>query len=80
MDTELKDRLDRIEALSLLAAKNVLSVKDAALLTGRKEKTIRNHLSEIPHYYGPLGVCFDRKEFEQWMLRVKRSPLKSLIQ
>lgn len=79
METELKNRLDRLESLALLGAKNVLSVKDAALLTGRSEKTIRNNLRNIPHYVGPMGVCFDRSELEAWMKEVRRTPIPSRI-
>lgn len=80
MDTELKDRLDRIESLALLAAKRVLSVKDVALLTGRSEKSIRNRLTEIPHYRGPMGICFDRAAVEDWMMQVKITPVSHLMQ
>ena len=75
MDAELDTRLKCLEKLSLLAAKNVLSVKEAALLLGRSEKTIRNRLDEIPHYYGPLGVTFKREELESWMCQVKCRPV-----
>lgn len=79
MDTELSNRLDRIEALTILAAKNVLSVKDAALLTGRTEKSIRNRLPQIPHYKGPMGICISRKDFEEWMLAVRITPVSQLM-
>lgn len=73
--SELDARLDRIEQMTLLAAKNVLSVKEAAMLLGRSEKTIRNRLDEIPHYYGPMGVTFRRQELEDWMCQVKCTPI-----
>jgi len=78
MDAELEKRLDRIERLTLLGAKNVLSVKEAALLLGRSEKTIRNRLDEIPHYYGGTGLAFRRDEIEAWQCQVKCSPLAQL--
>ncbi|MBQ3813633.1 MAG: DNA-binding protein [Bacteroidales bacterium] len=80
MDAELKTRLDRIESLTLLAAKRVLSVKDVALLTGRSEKSIRNRLPEIPHFRGPMGICFDRSTVENWMMQVKITPVSQLMQ
>ena len=67
MTTDLDTRLRRIESAALLGAKNVLSLKDAALLTGRSEKTIRRRLNEIPHHNGPLGIVFLRNELERWM-------------
>lgn len=79
MDEELKQRLDRIEGLAILAAKNVFSVKDVALLTGRSEKSIRNRIQEIPHYRGPMGICFDRASLESWMLGVKVTPVSELF-
>ena len=76
MDTELDKRLQRIEQMTLLAAKNVLSVRDVALLTGRSEKTIRNRLDEIPHYRGGTGIVFKRNEVESWMCQVECKPIR----
>ena len=76
MDAELEKRLQRIEEMTLLAAKNVLSVRDVALLTGRSEKTIRNRLDEIPHYRGGTGIVFKRSEIEAWMCRVECKPIR----
>ena len=79
MDAELTKRLDRIESLTLLASKRVLSVKDLALLTGRSEKSIRNRLPEIPHSRGPMGICFERGTIEDWMMQVKITPVSQLM-
>lgn len=76
MDAELEKRLQRIEEMTLLAAKNVLSVRDVALLTGRSEKTIRNRLDEIPHYRGGTGIVFKRSEIESWMCQVECKPTR----
>ena len=75
MDTELDTRLARIEELTLLGAKNVLSVREAALLLGRSEKTIRNRINEIPHYFGGTGLVFKREELEAWQCQVKCEPI-----
>ena len=67
---EVKEALKRIEANTLLAAKNVLCFNDVALLTGLSKsylyKLTCNH--EIPHYK-PNGkqLYFDRAEVEAWM-------------
>ena len=74
MDAELDIRLKRIEEMAALAAKNVISIKEAAILIGRSEKTIRNRLDEIPHYYGGTGLVFRRDELEQWQCQVKCRP------
>ena len=76
MEAELDTRLKRLEDLTALAAKNVLSIKDASLLLGRSEKTIRNRLDEIPHYYGGTGLVFRRDELEAWQCQVKCSPTR----
>ncbi len=79
MEAELKAQLDRIEQLTLLSQKTVLSVKDAARLTGRTEKSIRNRLPEIPHYKGPMGICILRTDLEQYMCAVKIVPVSHLM-
>lgn len=75
---DILSRLDKIEALASLAAKTVLTVKDLALLTGKSVKTIQNRLDEIPHYNGPMGVCFDRGEVESWMKAIHCRPAQSI--
>ncbi len=63
-------KLETIERYSLLAAKNVLTIDDAAVLTGMS----KSHLykltcsKQIP-FYRPHGklVYFDRKELEGWL-------------
>ena len=70
MSEELKEQLDRIERLTLLSAKNVLTFDDIALLTGLSKshlyKLTCSH--QIPHYK-PNGkqLYFDRAEVEAWM-------------
>lgn len=75
MDKEIESRLERIEAYTLLAAKNVLNVNEVALLIGRSPKTIRNRMDEIPHYTGPEGIRFIRSEIEEWMCAVQHTPI-----
>ena len=55
--------------------RNILTIKEAADLLGRSEKTVRNRINEIPHYYGPMGVRFKRDELESWLCEVKCSPI-----
>lgn len=81
-NNELQQQLDRIERNSLLAAKNVLTFDDVALLTGYS----KSHLykltcyGKIPHYK-PAGkqVFFDKKELEDW-LRQNRSISESDVE
>lgn len=66
----MEDKINKILIYSLLAAKNVLTLEDAALLTGLS----KSHLyrltctHQIP-YYKPNGkqIYFDRAELEAWM-------------
>lgn len=71
METEeILNRLNRIERNSLLAAKNVLTFNDVALLTGLSKSHLYKLTSsgQIPHYK-PAGkqLYFDRVEVEAWL-------------
>lgn len=74
MDEKILKQLSRIERNTQLAAKNVLTLEDVAVLTGLS----KSHLykltcyKKIPHYK-PNGknVYFDRKEIEEWMCQGK---------
>ena len=71
---DLKEQLDRIEQISLLGVKNVLSFDDVRLLTGFSRSYLYRLTCErkIPHSK-PTGksIFFDRKEVEQWLLSNK---------
>jgi len=75
MEAEIRDRLDRIERLTLLAAKNVLTVDDLALLIGRSPRTIRNQINEFPHYKNGKSVYFRKDEIESYLCQVKHTPI-----
>lgn len=66
----MEEKLDMILRYSLLAAKNVLTLEDVALLTGLSKSWLYKATckNEIP-YYKPNGkmLYFDRKEIEDWM-------------
>ncbi|MBD5204977.1 MAG: helix-turn-helix domain-containing protein [Bacteroidales bacterium] len=67
----IEKRLERIEALISLTAKEVLSVKEVAALINRSESRIRHLVSkrEIPHYKNDMGqVSFLKSEVEAWRL------------
>lgn len=74
MEEKIIRQLNRIERNTQLAAKNVLTLEDVAVLTGLS----KSHLykltcyKKIPHYK-PNGkqVYFDRKEIENWMKQNK---------
>lgn len=68
-DAALIERLDRIERLSLLAAKTVLTIDDTALLTGYSIKYLRSLIAdrEIPYYKRGNRLYFRRDDVEGWM-------------
>lgn len=70
METELLEKLKSIERNSLLAAKNVLTFEDVALITGLSKSYLYKLTcsGEIPHYK-PTGkhLYFDRAEIEAWL-------------
>ena len=76
MNEEIKERFDRLERLSIMAAKNVLTIGEAALLLGLSKNYIY-HLTmkkKIP-YYKPNNakmVYFDKNELEAWALTNRR--------
>lgn len=67
---QIEKKLDRIERLTKLAAKRVLTIEDVADLTGLSKSHLYNLTcrNEIP-YYRPRGkqIYFDRAEVEAWM-------------
>ena len=71
---DLQKQLDRIEAYSILAGKNVLTLSDVSTLTGLSKSHLYKLTSakQIP-YYRPSGksLYFDRKEVEDWLRRGK---------
>ncbi len=76
---EIKKQLDRIEKLTLLGAKSVLSVSDVALLLNKSEKTVYNIASEIPHFRNGHGIWFRREDVEAWQCQVRCTPVSQLI-
>lgn len=72
---QFSDKLDRIERLTLIAAKPVLCIEEAALFTGFSVGHLYRLTSgkEIPHYKKDRKLYFKKSELEEWMLesRVK---------
>ena len=83
MIQEVIDKLNKIEQYSLLGAKNVLSIDDAALLTGISKSHLYRLTStnKIP-YYKPTGkqIYFDRSELEAWMKQNRVATLEETQQ
>lgn len=72
-ENDIITRLDRIERLAQLGAKNVLDVEEASMLTG----FTTGHLyrltcsRQIPHYKKNRKLYFKKDELENWMLERK---------
>lgn len=66
----MTDKLDRIERLSLIAAKPVLLVEEAAIFTGFSVQHLYRLTSAkaIPHYKKDRKLYFKKSELEEWML------------
>lgn len=75
-DSKIIAALEEIKSYTLLAAKEMLTVEDTALLTGFKESYIRKMAQEgmLP-YYKPFGkqIFFKKSEILQ-LLQGKRVP------
>lgn len=67
---DIAKRLDRLETLTVLSAKNVLDINDTAELTGYSVKYLRQLIArrDIPHYRRGNRLYFNRDEIEDWMM------------
>lgn len=67
---DIAQRLDRLERMTALSAKNVLDINDTAELTGYSVKYLRLLIAkrDIPHYRRGNRLYFDREEIEDWMM------------
>lgn len=71
MSEEINERFDRLEKLSLLAAKNVLTISEAALLLNLTKGYIYKLTcsKKIPHYKPSQKLLYFKKnELEAWAL------------
>ena len=78
MDADIRKQLNEIKVLTLLAAKNVLTVQDVALLLGKSPKTIYNMVDELPHYRNGHGIWFKKQEIEDWQCQIQHKALTPL--
>ena len=70
---EILKKLDRLEDLTLLSGKNVLTLEDNCLLTGLAKSTVYKMTANraIPHYHADGGkhLYFKKDEVEDWLTR-----------
>ena len=64
-------KLDRLESLTLMAAKDVLTLAEAAAYTGYSEKYMYQlaFSRQIPHAKRGKFLYFDKAELRQWLLK-----------
>lgn len=76
----IEERLERIECVLLGSVKNVLNVRETAIMLNLSESRIRHLVSErsIPHYKQGSKIFFKKQELEDWML-AQRVPTMSEI-
>lgn len=70
IDKEIKEQLDRIELYSLMAAKNVLNINEAAIILGMTVRGVRENVRNriIPCYKPNANrLYFKKSELEEWM-------------
>jgi len=67
---DIAQRLERLEALVTLSAKEVLDINDVAQLTGYSVKYLRMMIAsrDIPYYKRGNRLFFNREEIEDWMM------------
>lgn len=75
MEQEVLNRLEKIEQAAVLAAKQALTMDDAAQLTGLSKSTLYKMVSQkkIPYYKSQGGkfTYFEREGLNKWMLNVR---------
>ena len=55
------------EVLAYLEADRYLDLKEAAEYLPLSERTVRQHLNEIPHFRYGKKIIFKKSELDQWM-------------
>lgn len=78
---ELKEQLDRIEQYSLIAAKTILTIKEAAIFLGMSTYGVRMNVRNriIPCYKPNINrLYFKKSELEAWMTQNRRKTMEEL--
>ena len=73
MEKEILSELQEIKQLTMLGAKNVLTISDCALITGLSKSNLYHQCCKktIPHWKsaGNKFTYFSKSEIENWMLQ-----------
>jgi len=68
MEEKVLKEIEALKSLTLLAAKNTLTLEDVSLLYGFSKSTLYKMTSAkaIPHYRKGKVLFFDKQELDQW--------------
>lgn len=77
----LSEKLDNIQRITLIGAKTVLELEDAALFTGMSKGHLYRLTSgrQIPHFKKNRKLYFKKSDLEDWLLE-QRIATESEIQ
>jgi len=69
------------EVLNLIESDRYLDLKEAAEYLPLSERTIREHLNEIPHFRYGKKIIFRKSELDRWMetFRVRDQDLDEAV-
>lgn len=76
MEEKILEQLQQIQQCLLLQVKQVLNIKEAAIILGMKPDTVRGMVNKhtIPFYKPNRNLLYFRKEeLEQWMMQNRTS-------
>lgn len=73
---DIEQRLERIERILVIGAKEALTAAEAALFIGISESRVRHLASEkeLPYYKQGKNTYFRKSEIERWMLKERVQP------
>ncbi len=73
IENQIEERLNRIERLVMIGAKEVLTASEVALLLGISESRVRHKASnlELPYYKYGKSLYFKKSEIEATLLKDK---------
>lgn len=78
---ELKEQLDRVEKLTLLASKTVFTIDEVCIYIGiSKSHMYKLTSGQLIPYYKPNGknIYFKRDEIDEWLLQNRVSTLEEI--
>lgn len=81
MSEDIKQQLDRIEQYSILAAKSMLNINEAAFILGLQVRTVRKMVLEhtIPTYKpNRQALYFKKSELEEWMMQNRSKSINEI--